>query len=89
MDVDWFNLSILILFSLTALIQIIYYLFIFSRFIFYKTIIKTNDQKPVSIVICAKNEAENLEKYLPLILEQKYSKYEVVVVNDCSEDETE
>ena len=60
MDVDWFNLSILILFSLTALIQIIYYLFIFSRFIFYKTIIKTNDQKPVSIVICARNEADNL-----------------------------
>lgn len=89
MDVELINLSVLILFSLTALIQFIYYLFIFSRFIIYKPVHKTRGQEPVSIVICAKNEAENLKKYLPFILEQKYSNYEVVVVNDCSEDETE
>ncbi len=47
----------------------------------------------VSIVICAKNEAENLKKNLPIILNQDYSRngslmYEVVVVNDCSTDNT-
>lgn len=45
--------------------------------------------KPVSVVICAKDEAKNLEKHLPAILEQEYPNFEVVVVNDCSEDDTE
>ncbi len=50
--------------------------------------------KPVSIVICARNEAANLIKHLPAILEQVYSHdgstplFEVLVVNDCSTDDT-
>ena len=44
---------------------------------------------PVSIIICAKNEASNLRNNLPYILDQKYKDFEVVVVNDCSEDDTE
>lgn len=49
--------------------------------------------KGVSIVICAKNEAENLSNHLPLILAQQYHNgtnplFEVIVVNDCSDDET-
>ncbi len=42
----------------------------------------------VSVVICAKNEAENLQKFLPAVLEQDYPLYEVIVVNDASEDNT-
>lgn len=44
---------------------------------------------PVSVVICAKNEAENLRNFLPLVLNQKYHNFQVVVVNDCSTDDTE
>jgi len=53
------------------------------------------DKQPVSIIICAKNEAANLRKNLPSILAQRYSNatgislYEVIVVNDASTDETE
>lgn len=43
----------------------------------------------ISVIICAKNEAENLEKFLPSILTQDYPEYQVVVVNDCSEDDTD
>lgn len=43
----------------------------------------------VSVIICAKNEKENLEKNLPRFLEQDYPEYEVIVVNDCSTDGTE
>jgi glycosyltransferase involved in cell wall biosynthesis len=43
----------------------------------------------VSVIICAKNEGENLQKFLPSILSQNYPEYQVVVVNDCSEDNTE
>ncbi len=41
-----------------------------------------------SVVICAKNEGENLLEFLPTILEQDYPLYEVIVVNDGSEDNT-
>jgi glycosyltransferase involved in cell wall biosynthesis len=43
-------------------------------------------RQPVSVIICARNEADNLEAFLPSILEQDYPEYEVIVVNDCSED---
>ena len=45
--------------------------------------------EPVSIIICAKNEAENLRNFLPSILEQEYPEFEVVVVNDASEDDSD
>lgn len=47
-------------------------------------------QQPVSVIICAKNEAENLKQFLPLILTQDYPQhlYEVIVVNDQSTDDT-
>ena len=42
----------------------------------------------VSVVICTRNDLKNLQQNLPFILAQKYSTYEVVVVDDASEDET-
>lgn len=44
---------------------------------------------PVSLVICAKNEAENLLTNIPHIMSQDYPEFEVVVVNDSSWDNTE
>jgi biofilm PGA synthesis N-glycosyltransferase PgaC len=43
---------------------------------------------PASIVICARNEAENIQKNLVHVLEQDYPDFEVIVVDDCSLDET-
>lgn len=49
---------------------------------------------PVSVVICARNEAENLGRNLPVILTQQYHDedgspmYEVLVINDDSADDT-
>lgn len=48
----------------------------------------TEKQEGVSVIICAKNESAQLKKNLPLILEQDYSEFEVIVVNDCSEDDS-
>ncbi len=47
------------------------------------------EQPPVSIIICARNEGENLRRFLPLVLEQDYLDYEVIIVNDGSCDDTE
>jgi glycosyltransferase involved in cell wall biosynthesis len=71
-------------------IQIFYYLFFFTRLAFYKKKEKTvSMQHPVSIIVCAKDEAHNLAKNLPGILVQDYkTTHEIVVVNDNSTDDT-
>jgi glycosyltransferase involved in cell wall biosynthesis len=73
------------------LIQLIYYLVIFIRVPLVNNQTSSNSiaKEPVSVIICAKNEAENLTNHLPLILEQDYPKFEVIVVNDCSDDDTQ
>ena len=77
------------IFALCLIVQLFYYLFFYLRLAFHKPKINNTDYFPVSVVICARDEAENLENFLPSVLEQDYPEFEVVVVNDCSEDETE
>lgn len=79
-------------FCLTILILLWYYLFYFSRVAFFKepALAPANSAmaEGVSVIICAKNEDHNLPEFLPLILNQDYPDYEVVVVDDCSSDNT-
>lgn len=82
------ELVILGIFSFTFLIQLFYYLFFYIRIATHKVKTKENKKFPVSIIICAQDEAENLENFLPTVLEQNYPDYEVIVVNDGSIDET-
>jgi len=77
------------IFGLAFLVQIIYYWFIFSKVAFNKMKVNTNKLVPVSVVICAKNEAQNLHQNLPLFFEQDYPQFQIVVINDCSSDETD
>jgi len=46
-------------------------------------------EPPVSIIICARNELKNLKANLQQVLEQDYSRFQVIVVNDCSWDESQ
>lgn len=72
------------------LIQLIYLYFVFSKFSFSKTKKQlTLSKDAVSVVICARNEYYSLEKNLPLVLNQNYPDFEVVVVNDASDDDTQ
>ena len=80
---------IIISFAVGAFVfQMFFFLFFFCRFCFYKPGNQTQEQEPVSVVICARNEDWKLEKFLPAILEQDYPEFEVIVVNDFSEDNT-
>ena len=50
----------------------------------------SQDKLPsVSVIVCAKNEAENLRQYLPTLIAQKYPDFEIILINDASHDETE
>ncbi|WP_299337239.1 glycosyltransferase [uncultured Psychroserpens sp.] len=69
-------------------IQIIYYGFIFGKFATLKQKKISPKNLPVSVIICAKNEAENLKENLPSILSQAYPKFEIVLINDNSTDTT-
>lgn len=79
---------LLYVFGAVALINCAYYI-LFSQFSFSKTQEKSVTEKyPVSLIVCAKNEAENLQKHIPQLLKQTYSNFEIILINDASIDET-
>jgi glycosyltransferase involved in cell wall biosynthesis len=71
------------------IVQLFYYLFFFSRLAFFKTKEIKSNFSPVSVIICAKNERNNLLEFLPMYLQQNYPTFEVIVVNDNSFDDTD
>lgn len=79
-----------IVLALVAVIQIFFYIHFFSKLAFHKTSAKVSSQEyPVSVIVCARDEAENLARNLPGILVQDYkTSHEIIVVNDNSTDES-
>jgi poly-beta-1,6-N-acetyl-D-glucosamine synthase len=83
------DLILLSFFGLALLIQL-FYLLLIAIFVFTgKKWINPNPYPPISIIIPSRNYEENLKKIVPVLLEQDYPDYQVVVVNDCSTDGTE
>lgn len=77
-------------FAAAAAIQIFFYLYFFRRVANYTPPPRENSQQhPVSVIICARDEDENLARNLPGILVQDYpTTHEVIVVNDNSVDDS-
>jgi glycosyltransferase involved in cell wall biosynthesis len=77
-------------FATVTLVQLIFYWGIFRKLAFYRPPKKTrNQQHPVSVIVCVRDEAANIAKHLPGVLVQTYpTTHEVIVVNDNSVDET-
>ncbi len=67
-----------------------YYWILFRRVAWYQAPVREKTQQhPVTIIICARDEAGNLARNLPGVLVQTYSStHEVIVVNHNSQDET-
>lgn len=90
-ELEIYQLALLALLAITFLIQLAYYIFIYGKVGWLKQV-KIDESRtqwpPISVVICARNEQENLQKNIPLVAEQDYPNFEIVVVDDCSEDET-
>src|SRR5450432_3596030 len=78
------------LFVTITIVQLLYYWIFFQKVAFYKKKVKEKSQQhPVSVIVCARDEAGNIAHNLPGVLVQTYpSTHEVIVVNDNSEDET-
>ncbi len=65
------------------------YYILFSKFSFslpQKS--KKQEITPVSLLVCSKNEAENLKTHIPFWLEQEYPDFEIILINDASYDDT-
>ncbi|MCW3108366.1 MAG: glycosyltransferase, partial [Segetibacter sp.] len=90
MILNYWRELVFVAFCVVALIQLFYYAAIFSRLAFYKTTPKLhNQQQPVSVIICARDEADNIVKNLPGVLVQSYpTSHEVILVNHNSTDDT-
>ena len=91
METFTFNTVELILLSAAGIlfiIQLIYYFGLYNRIhISNKAVRKeevhfTQEMPPLSVILYARNEADNLRKILPSILEQDYPQFEVIVINE-------
>ena len=89
LNLSIFEIIVGAIFLISAIIQLTYYLVIFSRLAFYKgSTERVIEHQPVSVVISAHDEDYNLKENLPSILNQDYPDFEVVVVNHASTDDT-
>jgi glycosyltransferase involved in cell wall biosynthesis len=79
---------ILYLFIAVVVIQLSYYLIVFGKFAFAKEQTITPKRIPISVIVCAKNEEENVAKFIPLLAEQDYPDFEIVLIDDASSDNT-
>lgn len=80
-----------LIFGFTAFIQFFYLLVVFGKLSYFR---QNNTDQPdqqlegVSIIIAARNEARNLEVLIPLLAQQNYEAFEILVINDRSFDDT-
>ena len=78
------------LFLTVAGLQLLYWLFYFIGLLRLK-IYKPDSPESlpgISIIVAARNEIDNLKKLVPLLMAQDHPQYEVIIVNDRSEDGT-
>ena len=90
-EIDYNIPSVLFfIFILMGIIQLAYTLFFHAKLAFYKDKnLETNTTlPPISVIISARNESDNLYENLPFILEQDYPNFEVIVVNHQSIDDS-
>lgn len=79
--------GLLILFGVVVLLQLYFYFFRFGRVVAYKKPqVSARPQVPVTVIISAHNESQNLRRLLPRLLEQDYPTFEVLIVDDRSTD---
>lgn len=89
LNIEAYNITFSLL-IISSSLQLFYLVFFYLKLALYKQFKEVElHEIPISIIICAKNEALNLKENLPFILNQKHSKFEVIVVNHDSTDDSD
>lgn len=81
-------LTLFCLFIAVVVVQFLYYVVVFGKFSFAKPQTVTPKRVPISVIVCAKNEEENVKQFVPLLAEQNYHTFEIVLIDDASSDNT-
>jgi glycosyltransferase involved in cell wall biosynthesis len=84
---DWLQI-VFVVFLVAFALRSIFQTWVYVKWRFDQKKMSASHLPPVSVVIAARNEGENLLQYLPSVLEQDYPEFEVVVVNDRSIDDS-
>ena len=73
-----------------SLTELYFYLYYFRRILNPRNNPGNNSEKEqaVSVIVCIRNEHDNLRKLIPALLEQDYFSFEICLVADRSENET-
>jgi glycosyltransferase involved in cell wall biosynthesis len=79
-------LTLIVAFATAVFIQLIYWI-IFLRSFSKQQPVRVATE-PVSVIVCAHDEEDNLKELLPLLLQQDHNDFEIIVVNDRSNDNT-
>ncbi|WP_321287879.1 glycosyltransferase [uncultured Sunxiuqinia sp.] len=74
------------IFFFSVLIELFFLLFFYLRLLFQKRVTDTTLEMPMSICMCVRNEEEQIEEVLTRLLKQNYSNFEIILVDDFSED---
>ena len=77
-----------ITFIVVVAIQLAYYLFVFGKFAFAKQHKSNPKRISISVIVCAKNEGDNVAQFIPILAEQDYPDYEIILIDDASSDNT-
>ena len=80
------QLVVIIFFAVAGiqLFHLIFFLIAFAR----RRFVGESETPPVSVIVCAHDEEENLKDLIPNLLSQRYPSFEVIIVNDRSNDGT-
>jgi len=76
-----------IIFLSAAAIQVIYIIVLWAS-ISKKRFNPAVSVHPVSVIVCAHDEEHNLRELIPVLLSQQHPEFEVIIVNDRSNDNT-
>ena len=81
---------VLIVFFVALLLQLIYIWVVFGKTAFYKKKKQSDGKRePVSVIVCSRDSLHYLTEQIPALINQDYPDYEIVIVNNCSTDETQ
>jgi glycosyltransferase involved in cell wall biosynthesis len=71
-----------------GVVQLFYAFFYFLPLAYHPDSWDGGQERPVSVLVCAHNELENLRRLVPALLAQEYPLFELVLVDDRSTDGT-